>query len=382
MTPLPDRNDCGPHHLIGSPLASRSGGEVIWRGVIDRYKKYLPVTEATLVVTLHEGNTPLIYSDVLSRLLSAAVYLKYEGMNPTGSFKDRGMTLAVSKALEAHSKMVICASTGNTSASAAAYAAKAGIKSVVLIPKGAVALGKLSQALIHNAQVVSIDGNFDQALQLAKEIAEKWPVTLVNSLNPFRLEGQKTGAFEICDQLDGRAPDFHAIPVGNAGNISAYWKGYKEYFKNKKIYSKPVMLGFQAQGAAPIVKKRIILNPKTVATAIKIGNPASWRMAEEARDESGGLIGAVTDKEILEAYKLLASREGIFVEPASAASVAGILKLGRKRYFQNRRSRKKKIIVCILTGHGLKDPDSALREIKNPQAVPARLDAILAAVKI
>jgi len=278
--------------------------------------------------------------------------------------------------------MVICASTGNTSASAAAYAAKAGIKSVVLIPKGAVALGKLSQALIHNAQVVSIDGNFDQALQLAKEIAEKWPVTLVNSLNPFRLEGQKTGAFEICDQLDGRAPDFHAIPVGNAGNISAYWKGYKEYFKNKKIYSKPVMLGFQAQGAAPIVKKRIILNPKTVATAIKIGNPASWRMAEEARDESGGLIGAVTDKEILEAYKLLASREGIFVEPASAASVAGILKLGRKRYFQNRRSRKKKIIVCILTGHGLKDPDSALREIKNPQAVPARLDAILAAVKI
>ena len=341
------------------------------------------------IVTLNEGNTPLIYSKTLSEWLSASVYLKCEGMNPTGSFKDRGMTMALSKAMESGAKMVICASTGNTSASAAAYAARAGIKSVVLVPKGAIAIGKLSQALIHNAQVILIDGKFDEALRMVKEISEKKPVTLVNSLNPYRLEGQKTGAFEICDQLGADkpqalacAPDFHAIPVGNAGNIAAYWKGYQEYFDKKIVDKKPVMLGFQAEGAAPIVKKKIILNPKTVATAIRIGNPASWKMAESARDESGGLIESVTDKEILQAYKMLAAEEGLFVEPASAASVAGILKFGEKKYFQNSQSGKKKIIVCVLTGHGLKDPDSALREIKKPKTIPARLEAILEAIKL
>ena len=364
-----------------NPQGSTRGGGVIWRGVIDRYREYLPVSGATPVVTLHEGNTPLIHSKALSEILSAEVYLKYEGMNPTGSFKDRGMTLALSKAMESGSRMVICASTGNTSASAAAYAARAGIKSVVLIPKGAIALGKLSQALIHHAQVISIDGNFDQALQMVKEISEKKPVTLVNSLNPYRLEGQKTGAFEVCDQLAGRSPDFHAIPVGNAGNITAYWKGYQEYYNKKKTDKKPVMLGFQAEGAAPIVKKRIIKNPQTIATAIRIGNPASWRMAELARDESGGLIESVTDKEILRAYRLLAAKEGVFVEPASAASVAGILKLGQKKYFRSK-GNTKITIVCVLTGHGLKDPDSALSEIKKPKAIPARLDAILEAIRL
>lgn len=356
----------------------------MWQGIIDKYKKYLPVTDRTPVVTLSEGNTPLIYSKFLSEIIGATVYLKYEGLNPTGSFKDRGMTLAVSKAKEAGARIVLCASTGNTSASAAAYAARAGIRCVVLIPKGAIALGKLSQALIHDAEVIAIDGNFDIALQRVREIAAKYPVTLVNSVNPFRLDGQKTGAFEICDQLDGRAPDYQAIPVGNAGNITAYWKGYQEYFDAKEIDSRPKMLGFQAEGAAPIVKKRIILKPKTIATAIKIGNPASWKLAEQARDESGGLIDTVTDKEILEAYGLLAKREGIFVEPASAASVAGILKLNKKKYFSKSAGSqgKKTTIVCILTGHGLKDPDRALLSVKKPKSVPAKLDAILKAIKL
>ncbi len=355
---------------------------MIWKGVIDRYREYLPVTNSTPIVTLNEGNTPLIYSRSLSDLLSASVFLKYEGLNPTGSFKDRGMTLALSKAVEAGSKMVVCASTGNTSASAAAYAARAGIKSVVLIPKGAIALGKLSQALIHNAQVIPIDGNFDKALQMVKELVEKKPVTLVNSLNPFRLEGQKTGAFEICDQLGGQAPDFHAIPVGNAGNITAYWKGYKEYFDKKIVNSKPIMLGFQAEGAAPIVKNKVIANPKTVATAIRIGNPASWKMAVAARDESRGVIDTVTDKEILAAYKLLAAKEGVFVEPASAASVAGILKLNKNKYFEKNKRNKKAVVVCVLTGHGLKDPDCALREIKKPKTVPARFESLSRVIKI
>ena len=346
----------------------------MWRGIIDRYRAYLPVTSRTPVVTLNEGNTPLIYSGVLSELIGASVHLKYEGLNPTGSFKDRGMTMAVSKAKENGAKVVICASTGNTSASAAAYAARAGLKCVVLIPKGAIALGKLSQALIHNAQVLAVDGNFDKALQLVREIAAKYPVTLVNSVNPFRLEGQKTGAFEICDQL-GRAPDYHAIPVGNAGNISAYWMGYQEYHGEGRAKARPRMLGFEAAGAAPIVKKKVISKPKTVATAIRIGNPASWKLAERARDESHGLIDTVTDTEILRAYGLLAAKEGIFVEPASAASVAGILKLKKKGYF--RKMGAKAAIVCVLTGHGLKDPDSALRAVKPPKTVPAKLDAIL-----
>lgn len=344
----------------------------MWQGIIEKYKSYLPVTDSTPVVTLNEGNTPLIASAVLSELLGCRVWLKYEGSNPTASFKDRGMTLAVSKAKEAGARRVICASTGNTSASAAAYAARAGIRCVVLIPKGAVALGKLSQALIHNAQVIALDGNFDKALQMVREIAAGESATLVNSVNPFRLEGQKTAAFEICDQLSGRAPDFLAIPVGNAGNITAYWKGFKEYFGKRQVANKPRMLGFQAQGAAPLVKGKVIARPQTVATAIRIGNPASWKFAEAARDESGGLIESVTDREILAAYRLLAAKEGIFVEPASAASVAGILKLKRNRYFK-----KQATVVCVLTGHGLKDPDRALRGVRTPKIVPARLEAIL-----
>lgn len=352
----------------------------MWRGLIHEYRAFLPVSDKTPVVTLNEGNTPLVYSGVISAATGARVFLKCEGLNPTGSFKDRGMTIAVSKAAESGAKIVICASTGNTSASAAAYAARAGIKCVVLIPKGAIALGKLSQALIHNAQVIAIEGNFDMALQMVRDIAAKNAVTLVNSVNPLRLEGQKTGAFEICDQMDGHAPDFHAIPVGNAGNITAYWKGYKEYFSHGKIDSKPRMLGFQAEGAAPIVKKRIFMTPKTVATAIKIGNPASWKFAEAARDESGGVIDSVTDKEILKAYELLAKKEGIFVEPASAASVAGILKLATKGFFKKKDGREQ-TIVAVLTGHGLKDPDCALRAVKKPKVVPAKVDAILNAMK-
>ncbi len=350
-------------------------------GVISRYRKYLPVTDKTPVVTLNEGNTPLIYSPYLSGLLGKGfeVYLKYEGLNPTGSFKDRGMTMAISKAREEGSSVVMCASTGNTSASAAAYAARAGIKCIVLIPKGAIALGKLSQALIHGATVLAVDGNFDDALNLVREITEKYPVTLVNSLNPYRIEGQKTASFEICDYL-GDAPDFQVMPVGNAGNITAYWKGYKEYHKEGLSKKLPKMLGFQAEGAAPIVRGYPIKNPETIATAIRIGNPASWKQAEEARDESGGLIDMVSDAEILEAYKILAIRDGVFVEPASAASVAGLLKLLKKGYFNSRtqelaNSRAK--VVCILTGHGLKDPDRAIKSVREPKLVKADLKAIL-----
>jgi len=281
--------------------------------------------------------------------------------------------LAVSKALEEKHVAVMCASTGNTSASAAAYAARAGIKCIVLIPKGAIALGKLAQALIHGAQVIAIDGNFDDALNLAKEITAKHHIQLVNSINPYRIEGQKTGSFEICEQL-GIAPDFHAIPVGNAGNITAYWKGYKEYKEKGKINNLPVMLGFQAEGAAPIVRGKIIEKPETIATAIRIGNPASWKQAESARDESKGLIDMVSDDEILQAYKFLASKEGVFVEPASAASVAGIMKLAKKGYFKKFKNPK---VVCILTGHGLKDPDRAIKSIKEPRVVPANLQSVL-----
>lgn len=344
-----------------------------YNGVIERYKEYLPITDRTPIITLQEGNTPLIYANYLSKIIGDGfeVYLKYEGLNPTGSFKDRGMTVAISKACEDGAKAVICASTGNTSASASAYAARGNLKCIVLIPKGAVALGKLSQALIHGALVLAIDGNFDDALSLVKEISAKYPITLVNSLNPYRIEGQKTASFEICDYL-GDAPDFQIMPVGNAGNITAYWKGYREYKAKAKISNLPKLLGFQAAGAAPIVKGHPIKNPKTVATAIRIGNPASWKKAEEARDESGGLIDLVTDRQILEAYKLLAKKEGIFAEPASAASVAGLLKLVKKGYFK--RAAK---IVCILTGHGLKDPDTAIRTVKAPKVVKANIKAVL-----
>lgn len=346
-----------------------------WQGVINKYRQYLPVNDNTPVVTINEGNTPLVFSPALSKLVGNGrkVYLKCEGLNPTGSFKDRGMTLALSKAKEENSKAVICASTGNTSASAAAYSARAGMQCIVLIPQGAIAAGKLAQALIHNAQVFAIRGNFDDALSLVKEISAKYPVTLVNSLNPYRIEGQKTASFEICDGL-GDAPEFQVMPVGNAGNITAYWKGYKEYRAIGKTTKLPKMLGFQAEGAAPIVKNRIIKNPKTIATAIKIGNPASWKSAVAARDESGGLIDMVSDKQILEAYKLLAAKEGIFVEPASAASVAGLLKLAKKRYFTKQAPGK---IVCILTGHGLKDPDRAIAAVKKPKAIAPNLHSLI-----
>ena len=339
------------------------------------------MSDRTPVITLNEGSTPLIFSRYLSELTGKnhAVYLKYEGLNPTGSFKDRGMTLAISKACEEGSQAVICASTGNTSASAAAYAAKAGIKCIVLIPSGAIALGKLSQALIHGARVLAVDGNFDIALELVREINARYPITLVNSLNPYRIEGQKTASFEICDFLND-APDFQVMPVGNAGNITAYWKGYKEYKAKSKIGTLPRMLGFQAAGAAPIVKGRPIKNPKTIATAIRIGNPASWKQAEAARDESGGIIDMVSDREILTAYKLLALKEGVFVEPASAASVAGLLKLIKGGYFTDRNAHtgaRKLNVVCILTGHGLKDPDRAIKSIKKPKLIKPNLKAVL-----
>lgn len=357
----------------------------MWKGVIEEYRKFLPVTAKTPIISLREGNTPLIYAAHISALLGggAEVYLKYEGLNPTGSFKDRGMCMAISKAVEEGSKAVMCASTGNTSASAAAYSARAGIKCIVLIPEGAIALGKLSQALIHGARVIAVKGNFDEALNLVRDITAKYPITLVNSINPYRIEGQKTGSFEVCDAL-GEAPDFHCIPVGNAGNITAYWKGYKEY-KAAKISSKlPKMLGFQAAGSAPIVLGHPVKEPKTIATAIKIGNPASWKYAEAARDESGGLIDMVTDDEILAAYKLLAAKEGVFAEPASAASVAGLLKLAKQGYFKSTRAQEHKTqdagkikIVCVLTGHGLKDPDRAISSVEKPRSVEPKLEAIL-----
>ena len=352
-----------------------------YKGLIEKYAKILPVTEKTPVITLNEGNTPLIPARNLPKKLgfNGEIYFKFEGMNPTGSFKDRGMTMAVSKAVEAGSKAVICASTGNTSASAAAYAARAGIKCVVLIPEGKIALGKLSQAVMHGAEVLEIDGNFDEALNLVKELSSSYPLTLVNSINPFRIEGQKTAAYEICEVL-GQTPDYQFMPVGNAGNITAYWKGYKELFKaDPKKCHLPKMMGFQAEGAAPIVKGHPVLKPETIATAIRIGNPASWKSAEEARDESGGAIDMVSDKEILEAYGLVASCEGIFCEPASASSLAGLIKYVKKGYFKNDKPVK---AVCILTGHGLKDPDTAVSNAVRPKKVKAEISDIIKAINL
>jgi len=349
-----------------------------WSGVIDRYRSFLPVSDRTPVVTLNEGNTPLLVAPRLGEAVGSGlqVYLKCEGFNPTGSFKDRGMTLAISKALEAKARAVICASTGNTSASAAAYAARAGLRAFVLVPRGGIALGKLSQAAIHGAEVLMVDGSFDQALTLVKEIAERHPVTLVNSINPFRLEGQKTAAFEVVDQL-GRAPDYHLIPVGNAGNIGAYWQGYSEYHLAKLGQARPKMVGFQAAGAAPIYENRVIHEPKTIATAIKIGNPANWARATAALEESGGWIEVVTDEEILHAYRLLARGEGIFMEPASAAAVAGLLKMAKQGRFEPGST-----LVLTLTGHGLKDPDTALEHSSRPVTVPPQLDALLSALSL
>jgi len=342
-----------------------------WKGVVEEYKDFLPVSDKTPIVTFYEGNTPLLKANNLSKLSGCEVYLKYEGANPTGSFKDRGMCMAISKALEKKCKAVICASTGNTSASAAAYAARSGIDCIVIIPEGKIALGKLSQAIMHGAKVFAVDGNFDQALELVREMGEKYPVEIVNSINPFRIQGQKTAAFEVCNQL-GDVPDYLSIPVGNAGNITAYWMGFKEYFKAKKISKLPKMIGFQAEGAAPIVKGHPIEKPETVATAIRIGNPASWKAAEAARDESKGTISIVTDNEIIEAYKLVASKEGVFCEPASAASIAGMLKLSKKGDIP-----KGSKIVCVLTGHGLKDPDNAIKSGKKPASLPCKVESIV-----
>ncbi|KJJ85014.1 Threonine synthase domain protein [Candidatus Omnitrophus magneticus] len=336
-------------------------------GIIERYKKYLPVTDKTPIVSLEEGNTPLISAPVAAKKIGDGynVWLKYEGLNPTGSFKDRGMTMAVSKALEEGAKAIVCASTGNTSAAAAAYAVRAGLKCVVIIPEGAIAIGKLAQSLIHGAKVIAVKGNFDDALKVVREISEKYPITLVNSVNPYRLEGQKTGSFEICDFL-GKSPDFHVLPVGNAGNITAYWKGYKEYRAIGKITNLPKMMGFQAALSAPIVDGKIIEKPETIATAIRIGNPASWKEAVYARDESFGIIDKVTDEEIIDAYKFLASKVGVFAEPASSASIAGIFKKAKEGYFPKLAKGETKNIVCILTGHGLKDPDRAIKTLEYP----------------
>ncbi|MBF0518259.1 MAG: threonine synthase [Nitrospirae bacterium] len=336
-----------------------------WNGLIEKYREYLPVTEKTPVITLNEGNTPLIPARNLCKKigLKANLYFKFDGLNPTGSFKDRGMTVAISKAVEEGCRAVICASTGNTSASAAAFAARAGISAIVIIPEGKIAMGKLAQAIIHGAAVLQIKGNFDDALNIVKDVVTKYPVTLVNSINPFRLEGQKTAAFEICDQMSC-APHYHVLPVGNAGNITAYWKGYNEYKSHGKIDSLPKMVGFQAAGAAPIVLGKPVAKPETVASAIRIGNPASWKRAEAARDESGGLIDSVTDEEILEAYALVAKVEGVFCEPASAATIAGAIKLTKMGYFEQGTS-----IVCTLTGNGLKDPDTVFKVTKDPLQV-------------
>ncbi len=356
---------------------SESESGFLYHGIIDRYRSWLPVSESTPVVTLYEGATPLIPLQRLAQSISPllTLYGKFEGLNPTASFKDRGMTMAVTKALESGQKIVMCASTGNTSASAAAYAARAGLKCYVLIPEGKIALGKLSQALIHGATVIAIQGNFDEALCLVREICAEHPVALVNSVNPYRLEGQKTAAFEIVDDL-GVAPDYHALPVGNAGNITASWTGYKQYHAAGKCANRPRMLGFQAAGAAPLVRGKPVAHPETVATAIRIGNPASWAGAVAARDESGGLIESVTDAEILAAYEQVAELEGIFTEPASAAPIAGLRNLAARGYFT-----QPSTVTITLTGHGLKDPDTAVTQSAEPPApVAAKRDAVLRAM--
>ncbi len=350
-------------------ITDRKGG---WRGVMEEYRDLLPLSADAPVVTLLEGGTPLVPAPRLSERVGATVWLKVEGANPTGSFKDRGMTMAISKAVEEGAKAVVCASTGNTSASAAAYAARAGLACAVLIPEGHIALGKLAQALVHGARVLQVRGNFDEALTIVRELPDRAPVTVVNSVNPYRIEGQKTGAFEIVDVL-GDAPDVHCIPVGNAGNITAYWKGYLEYKGAGRSTRLPRMLGFQAAGAAPIVLGHPVEQPETIATAIRIGNPASWYSATAAASESGGSITAVTDDEILTAYRFLAEQESVFCEAASAASVAGLLKSDVP---------EGSTVVCVLTGHGLKDPDLAISQISVPKVVAPEIDAILAELAV
>ncbi|MBY0089149.1 threonine synthase [Brevibacillus sp. M2.1A] len=345
-------------------------------GILARYREFLPITEKTPLVSLHEGNTPLIHAPNLSKQLGVELYVKYEGLNPTGSFKDRGMVMAVAKAVEEGSNTIMCASTGNTSAAAAAYAARSGLRCIVLIPNGNIALGKLAQAIAYGAEVIAIDGNFDEALDIVREITAKEPITLVNSVNPYRIEGQKTAAFEVCDALTD-APDILAIPVGNAGNITAYWKGFEEYFAAKKSSRLPKMYGFQAAGAAPLVHGEPVANPETIATAIRIGNPASKDGALNAISKSSGLVDSVTDEEILHAYHLLAKSEGVFCEPASAASLAGIIKLHEAGRLQPGSQ-----IVCVLTGNGLKDPNIALKLVgEEPRSVPATHEAVMELVR-
>lgn len=341
-----------------------SGASRAWRGILDEYADRLPLTDATPRITLAEGGTPLLSAPRLSQRTGCDVFLKVEGLNPTGSFKDRGMAMAISKAAEEGSKAVICASTGNTSASAAAYAARAGMICAVLVPRGKIAMGKLAQALVHGARLLEVDGNFDDCLALASKLSIDYPVSLVNSVNEYRLEGQKTAAFEIVDEL-GDAPDVHCLPVGNAGNITAYWRGYREYAAAGISTHAPVMRGFQAKGAAPIVLGKVVDSPSTIATAIRIGNPASWTKALAARDESGGAIEAVTDREILAAYRFLARQEAVFVEPASAASVAGLLQAAAAGAIPAG-SR----VVCTVTGNGLKDPDWAISGAPTPVTIP------------
>lgn len=348
-----------------APATSRQ-----WRGIIEEYRDRLPVSAGTAAVSLREGGTPLVPAQLLSELTGCDVHLKVEGANPTGSFKDRGMTTAITRAKEEGAQAVICASTGNTSASAAAYAVRAGMVCAVLVPQGKIALGKMGQALVHGAKILQVDGNFDDCLTLARGLSDKYPVALVNSVNPYRIEGQKTAAFEIVDML-GDAPDIHVLPVGNAGNITAYWRGYREYAAPDGPATRtPRMWGFQASGAAPIVRGEAVKDPSTIATAIRIGNPASWEMAERARDESGGFIDSVTDRQILRAYKLLSSREGVFVEPASAASVAGLLQAAEQGALEPGQR-----VVCTVTGNGLKDPDWAVAGAPRPVTVPIDADA-------
>jgi threonine synthase len=349
---------------------------IAWRGLIHQYRDRLPVTDATPVVTLYEGGTPLLPAPVLSERTGCEVFLKVEGLNPTGSFKDRGMTMAISKAVEEGAKAVICASTGNTSASAAAYAARAGLLCAVLVPTGKIAMGKLAQALVHGAKLLQVDGNFDDCLTLASKLALEYPVSLVNSVNPYRIEGQKTASFEIVDVL-GDAPDVHCLPVGNAGNITAYWKGYVEAHARGDATKRPVMRGFQASGAAPLVIGEVVREPSTIATAIRIGNPASWTTAIAARDESGGAIEAVTDRQILAAYRLLARSEAVFVEPASAASVAGLLQASEQGTLAAGQR-----VVCTVTGNGLKDPDWAISGAPRPVTIPVDADVAAKALEL
>ncbi|SDP68902.1 threonine synthase [Actinopolyspora xinjiangensis] len=353
-----------------------AGTDTVWRGVIEAYGDRIGVPDGAEVVTLHEGNTPLLPAPYLSELTGCRVFVKVEGANPTGSFKDRGMTVAMTHAKAAGMRAVICASTGNTSASAAAYATRAGMTSAVLVPEGKIAMGKLAQAVVHGARILQVRGSFDDCLELARKTAATYPVTLVNSVNPVRLAGQKTAAFEICDAL-GTAPDVHCLPVGNAGNITAYWAGYTEYATDGRSDRSPAMFGFQAAGAAPLVSGEPVSSPETLATAIRVGSPASWTGAVAARDASNGLFEAVTDERILDAYRLLASREGVFVEPASASSIAGLLATS-----EDGRLPAGSTVVCTVTGHGLKDPDTALADMVEVEPLPVDPEAVATALEL